>query len=52
MSFIHDDFMLQSALASRLYHEVASKQPIIDYHSHLPPADVAQDRKFANLFEI
>ena len=36
----------------RLYHEVAAHQPIIDYHSHLPPADVARDRRFANLFEI
>ncbi len=52
MPFIHEDFMLQSPLASRLYHEIAAKQPIIDYHSHLPPADVAVDRKFANLFEI
>lgn len=52
MSFIHDDFLLHSPLACRLYHEVAAVQPIIDYHSHLPPADVASDRRFANLFEI
>ena len=50
--FIHDDFLLHSPLAVRLYHEVAAQQPIIDYHSHLPPADVAADRQFANLFEI
>jgi len=50
--FIHDDFLLHSPLAVRLYHEVAAQQPIIDYHSHLPPADVAADRRFANLFEI
>ena len=52
MPFIHDDFLLHSPLAVRLYHEVAAVQPIIDYHSHLPPADVARDRRFANLFEI
>ncbi len=52
MPFIHDDFLLHSPLAVRLYHEVAAVQPIIDYHSHLPPADVAADRRFANLFEI
>lgn len=52
MAFIHDDFLLQSPLAVRLYHEVASVQPIIDYHSHLPPADVASDRRFDNLFSI
>ena len=39
--FIHEDFLLHSPLAVRLYHEVAAPQPIIDYHSHLPPADVA-----------
>lgn len=52
MSFIHDDFLLHSPLACRLYHEVAAQQPIIDYHSHLPPADVAADRRFPSLFEI
>ena len=52
MPFIHDDFLLQSPLAVRLYHEVAAQQPIIDYHSHLPQADVARDRRFNNLFEI
>lgn len=50
--FIHDDFLLHSPLAVRLYHEVAARQPIIDYHSHLPPADVAAGRRFASLFEI
>jgi glucuronate isomerase len=50
--FIHDNFLLHSPLACRLYHEVAAPQPIIDYHSHLPPADVAADRRFANLCEI
>ena len=52
MTFIHDDFLLQGATARRLYHEVAADQPIIDYHCHLPPAEIAADRRFANLFEI
>jgi glucuronate isomerase len=52
MSLIHDDFLLRSKLARRLYHEVAARQPIIDYHNHLPPADVARNRKFGDLFEI
>lgn len=51
-SFIHDDFLLQSAAARRLYHEFAAPQPIIDYHCHLPPKDVAENRCFKNLFEI
>jgi glucuronate isomerase len=52
MSFIHDDFLLESKTSRRLYHTYAVRQPIIDYHCHLPPRDVADDRRFANLFEI
>lgn len=52
MNFIHDDFLLQSKTAQRLYHEVAAPLPIIDYHCHLPPADIANDRRFPNLFSI
>ncbi len=52
MPFIHDDFLLGTRTASRLYHEFASPEPILDYHNHLPPQDIAADRQFANLFEI
>lgn len=52
MAFIHDDFLLSSPSAHRLYHEYAKAEPILDYHNHLPPKDIAQDRQFANLFEI
>jgi len=52
VTFIHDDFLLESKAARRLYHTYAAHQPIIDYHCHLPPRDVAEDRRFANLFEI
>ncbi len=52
LTFIHDDFLLESKAARRLYHTYAAHQPIIDYHCHLPPRDVAEDRRFANLFEI
>jgi len=52
MSFIHDNFLLETKAAERLFHEHAAHQPIIDYHCHLPPKDVADDRRFANLFEI
>ena len=52
MSFIHDNFLLETQAAERLYHTYAAHQPIIDYHCHLPPKDVAEDRRFANLFEI
>lgn len=52
MAFIHDDFLLQTATAKRLYHQYAAAAPILDYHCHLPPKDVAENRRFANLFEI
>lgn len=50
--FIHEDFLLQTQTARRLYHEFAKDLPIIDYHCHLPPADIARNRRFADLFEI
>ena len=50
--FLHDDFLLQSKHAVRLYHEYAKELPIIDYHSHLPPDGIASDGKFENLTRI
>src|SRR6202140_3610832 len=52
MEFIHDDFLLTSKVARRLYHNYASVEPILDYHSHLSPGDIATDRRFNDLFEI
>jgi len=51
MDFIHDDFLLHSNAARSLYHTYAAQGPILDYHSHLPPSDIAADRRFRNLFE-
>lgn len=52
MAFIHDDFLLQSESARRLYHKYAAGQPILDYHCHLSPRDIAENRVFKNLFEV
>ncbi|MFT5123848.1 MAG: glucuronate isomerase [Kiritimatiellia bacterium] len=52
MAFIHDDFLLGSKPARKLYHAYAVDEPILDYHNHLPPQDVAGNRQFNNLFEI
>ncbi len=52
MSFIDDNFLLETKAAQRLYHEHAKDMPIIDYHCHLPPEDIAKDRKFENLTKI
>lgn len=43
---------MHSEAARRLYHDYAAAEPILDYHTHLNPADIAADRRFHNLFEI
>ena len=50
--FIHDDFLLHNAAAKTLFHEYAEHEPILDYHCHLSPKDIAENRQFNNLFEI
>jgi glucuronate isomerase len=50
--FINDDFLLQNRAAVRLYHEYAESLPILDFHCHLPPRQIADDHRFANLAEI
>ena len=52
MTFIHDNFLLHSKAAQRLYHDYAASQPILDYHSHLTAADIESNRRFTDLFEI
>ena len=49
--FLDENFLLSTKTASELYHESAEPMPIIDYHNHLPPADITEDRKFSNIFE-
>ena len=51
-SFIHDDFILQNEAARRLYHQFAKPASIFDFHCHLPPEDIATNRRFKNLSEI
>lgn len=52
VSFIHEDFMLQNKTASKLYHQFAKEMPIYDYHCHLSPKDIAENRKFKNITEL
>ena len=52
VNFINENFLLQSETARRLYRQYAAPQPILDYHNHLPPREIAEDRRFSNLFEI
>ncbi len=48
-AFLDDDFLLNGETAKRLYHHYAKDLPIIDYHSHLPPNEIAADINFNNL---
>jgi glucuronate isomerase len=50
--FIHDDFLLGTRTARRLYHEHAAGLPIVDYHSHLDPRELADDRRFDTLADV
>ncbi|TNE73951.1 glucuronate isomerase [bacterium] len=51
-TFITPDFLLETKSAQRLYHEYAADLPIIDYHCHLSPKDIATNRRFNNLSEV
>lgn len=50
--FLDEDFLLQTETARQLYHEWAKPMPIIDYHCHLPPDQIADDKHFDNLTQI
>ena len=49
MAFCDDSFLLSCDTAADLYRRVAAKQPIFDYHCHLSPRDIAEDRRFESL---
>lgn len=51
-TFISEDFLLRSETARILYHDYAKEMPIIDYHCHLPPDQIAGDKQFENLTQI
>lgn len=48
-SFIDENFLLNTPTAETLYHQFAKEMPVIDYHCHLPPDQIAQDKNFENL---
>ena len=50
--FLNENFLLTNATAERLYHEYAKHMPIIDYHNHLPPNEVAEDKNFENITRV
>ena len=52
MAYLDDHFLLHSPTAERLFHEVAKNQPILDYHCHLSPKEIATDHRWKNLSEL
>lgn len=52
MAYLDENFLLHSPTARRLFHEVAKDQPIIDYHCHLSPREIATNHRWANISDI
>ena len=50
--FMDEDFLLHNETAKLLYHQFAAAMPIIDYHCHLSPKDIAEDRRYRNISEV
>ena len=51
-TFMSEDFLLQTKTARILYHEYAAGMPIFDYHCHIPPREISEDKQFQNLTQI
>lgn len=50
--FMDENFLLMSPTAEKLYHEYAKNMPIVDYHCHINPKEIAEDKKFRNITEV
>ncbi|WP_372947209.1 glucuronate isomerase [Mariniphaga sp.] len=50
--FMDENFLLQTETAQKLYHQHASKMPVFDYHCHIPPNEIAEDKQFENMAQI
>ena len=51
-AFMDKDFLLSTETAKKLYHEYAEVMPIIDYHCHINPQEIYEDRKFDNITQV
>ena len=50
--FMDEDFLLTTDVAKKLYHDYAEKMPVIDYHCHINPQEIWEDRKFDNITQV
>ena len=51
-AFMDKDFLLETETAKTLFHNYAEKTPILDYHCHISPKEIAQDKKFDNITQV
>ena len=51
-AFMDKDFLLETETAKKLYHDYAEKTPILDYHCHINPREIAEDRRFDNIAQV
>ncbi|MGI6095482.1 MAG: glucuronate isomerase [Lachnospiraceae bacterium] len=50
--FLDEDFLLSTKTAQKLYHEYAEVMPVLDYHCHINPREIYEDRKFDNITQV
>jgi glucuronate isomerase len=50
--FMDNDFLLSTDMAKELYHDYAAKVPVLDYHCHINPQEIAEDRRFDNITQV
>lgn len=51
-AFMDENFLLETPTAQKLFHEYASQVPVLDYHCHINPQEIAEDRKFENITQV
>ena len=51
-AFMDKDFLLETPTAQHLYHDYSAKLPIVDYHCHIPPQEIYEDRRFENIAQV
>ena len=51
-AFMDKEFMLQNPTAQHLYHTYAEDMPICDYHCHIPPREIYENRRFENITQV
>ena len=50
--FLNQDFLLYTSTAQKLYHNYAEQMPILDYHCHINPKEIAENIKFDNITQV